>query len=326
VQGQGAGVVLLKRLDDALKDNDHIYAVIKGSGINNDGAAKSGYTAPSIEGQAKAVMLAHASANVSPQQISYIETHGTGTPIGDPIEVESLNYAFRHSASIDSTETDTAEASSSTTHNCAIGSVKSNIGHMDAASGVAGLIKAAKALEQTILPPSLHFETANPKINFGRTPFYVNTQTTPWPDQVGPRHAGVSSFGIGGTNAHIVLSEAPDQTISGRSRPWQIITLSAKTETALEAMTAQLHNYLNTNPDVSFSDVCYTLHLGRKLFEHRLYLVCTNTDAAIFELSNILPDEATQTQSGRVITKADSKIPRKIAFMFSGQGVVWVLT
>jgi len=330
VLGQGAGVVLLKRLDDALKDNDHIYAVIKGSGINNDGAAKSGYTAPSIEGQAKAVMLAHASANVSPQQISYIETHGTGTPIGDPIEIEGLHYAFRHSASIDRTDTNAAREkniageNSSSTRYCAIGSVKSNIGHMDAASGVAGLIKAAKALEQTILPPSLLFETANPKINFGRTPFYVNTQTIPWPDQVGPRHAGVSSFGIGGTNAHIVLSEAPDQTVSGRSRPWQIITLSAKTETALETMTVQLHDYLNTHPSISFSDVCYTLHLGRKLFEHRRYLVCKNRDDAIFELSKILPNEATQKQSGRVITQADSKIPRKIAFMFSGQGSQYV--
>jgi amino acid adenylation domain-containing protein len=328
--GQGAGVVLLKRLDDALQDNDHIYAVIKGSGINNDGAAKSGYTAPSIEGQAKAVMLAHASANVSPQQISYIEAHGTGTPIGDPIEIEGLNYAFRHSANMHRTDTNTtreeniSEASSSTTHHCAIGSVKSNIGHMDAASGVTGLIKTAKALEQSILPPSLHFETANPKINFGRTPFYVNTQTTPWPNQVGPRHAGVSSFGIGGTNAHIVLSEAPDQTVSGRSRPWQIITLSAKTETALETMTAQLHDYLNTHPNVSFSDVCYTLHLGRKLFEHRRFLVCKNTDDAIFELSKILPNETSQKQSGRVITKADTKTPRKIAFMFSGQGSQYV--
>jgi len=325
VLGQGAGVVLLKRLDDALKDNDHIYAVIKGSGINNDGAAKSGYTAPSIEGQAKAVMLAHASANVSPQQISYIEAHGTGTPIGDPIEIEGLNFAFRHSASMDRTGTNTARKEHSrTTRYCAIGSVKSNIGHMDAASGVAGLIKAAKALEQTVLPPSLHFDNENPKINFDRTPFYVNTQTIPWPDQVGPRHAGVSSFGIGGTNAHIVLSEAPDQTISGRSRPWQIITLSAKTEPALETMTSQLHDYLNTHPNVSFSDVCYTLHLGRKLFEHRRYLVCKNTDDAIFELSKILPDEATQKQSGRIITKADSKIARKIAFMFSGQGSQYV--
>jgi len=330
VQGQGAGVVLLKRLDDALKDNDHIYAVIKGSGINNDGAAKSGYTAPSIEGQAKAIMLAHASANVSPQQISFIETHGTGTPIGDPIEIESLNYAFRHNASMDRTETNTTgetnidEVNSSSTHYCAIGSVKSNIGHMDAASGVAGLIKAAKALEQTILPPSLHFETANPKINFKGSPFYVNTQSMPWPDQVGPRHAGVSSFGIGGTNAHMVLSEAPTQTVAGRSRPWRIITLSAKTETALETMTIQLHDYLNTHPNVSFSDVCYTLHLGRKLFEHRRYLVCKNTDDAIFELSKVLPNEAPEKQSGRVITTVDSKIPRKIAFMFSGQGSQYV--
>jgi len=330
VLGQGAGVVLLKRLDDALKDNDHIYAVIKGSGINNDGAAKSGYTAPSIEGQAKAVMLAHASANVSPQQISYIEAHGTGTPIGDPIEVEGLNYAFKHSASMDRTDSNTTDegnigtVNSGSTHYCAIGSVKSNIGHMDAASGVAGLIKAAKALEQTILPPSLHFENENPKINFDRTPFYVNTQTAPWPDQVGPRHAGVSSFGIGGTNAHIVLSEAPAQTIAGRSRPWRIITLSAKTETALETMTAQLHDYLNTHPNVNFSDVCYTLHLGRKLLEHRRYLVCKNTDDAIFELSKILPNGESQKQSGRVITSADSKIPRKIAFMFSGQGSQYV--
>jgi len=320
ISGQGAGVVLLKRLDDALKDNDHIYAVIKGSGINNDGAAKSGYTAPSIEGQATAVMLAHASADITPKQITYIEAHGTGTSIGDPIEIESLNYAFRHSASMDQSNADTMPGKNA----CAIGSVKTNIGHMDAASGVAGLIKAAKALEQTVLPPSLHFETANPKINFDNSPFYVNTETKSWPSQVGPRHAGVSSFGIGGTNAHIVLSEAPSKTSAGRSRPWRIITLSAKTETALETMTAQFLNYLKSHPKTSFSDICYTLHTGRKVFEHRRYLVCENADDAILELSKILPEEATQKSSSRIVTKVDSKIPRKIAFMFSGQGSQYV--
>ena len=327
--GQGAGVVLLKRLDDALRDNDHIYAIIKGSGINNDGSAKSGYTAPSIEGQAKAVMLAHASANVSPEQISYIEAHGTGTPLGDPIEIEGLNYAFRHSANM----------STGKPNSCAIGSVKSNIGHTDAASGVVGLIKSAKALEQKILPPSLHFETANPKINFKNSPFYVNTETQHWPAQAGLRHSGVSSFGIGGTNAHIVLSEAPSKTDSGRSRPWRIITLSAKTETALEAMTVQFHAYLSTHPEVSFSDICYTLHMGRQLFEHRRYLVCENTDDAILELSKILPDtyskesgpkdtssknSSAKKSSSRIITKVDTKIPRKLAFMFSGQGSQYV--
>jgi len=321
VQGQGSGVVLLKRLDDALKDNDHIYAVIKGSGINNDGAAKSGYTAPSIEGQAKAIMLAQASANVSAEQISYIEAHGTGTPLGDPIEIEGLNYAFRSSAHAQAQETGVELKNNS----CALGSVKGNIGHMDAASGVTGLIKSAKALEQKILPPNIHFNKANPKINFEKSPFYVNTDVTPWPDLGIPRHAGVSSFGIGGTNAHIVLSEAPGKTLAGRARPWQIIALSAKTASALEMMTAEFLHYLNSHPEVNFSDICYTLHTGRKLFEHRRYLVCESVDDAILELSKTCEAgiEAKET-SARIVTKLDQNIPRKIAFMFSGQGSQYV--
>ena len=321
VQGQGAGVVLLKRLDDALKDNDHVYAVIKGSGINNDGSAKSGYTAPSIEGQAKAIMLAQASANVSPEQVSYIEAHGTGTPLGDPIEIEGLNYAFRFGAQAQGQEPGVEINNNS----CAIGSVKGNIGHMDAASGVTGLIKSAKALEQKTLPPNIHFNKANPKINFEKSPFYVNTDATPWPDLGIPRHAGVSSFGIGGTNAHIVLSEAPGKTLAGRARPWQIIALSAKTESALEVMTTQFLHYLNTHPEVNFSDICYTLHTGRKLFEYRRYLVCESVDDAILELSKTC-EAATEAKdaSARIVTKLDQNIPRKIAFMFSGQGSQYV--
>ncbi len=332
VQAQGAGVVLLKRLDDAMRDNDHVYAVIKGSGINNDGSAKSGYTAPSIEGQATAIMLAHASADVSPNQVTYIEAHGTGTPLGDPIEIEGLNYAFtqRHIPAAG------VEDSTDKAHTCALGSVKSNIGHMDAASGVVGLIKSAKALEQKILPPSLHFATANPKINFANSPFYVNTEARPWPEQDGLRHAGVSSFGIGGTNAHTVLSEAPSKTDAGRSRPWRIITLSAKTETALETMTVRLHAYLSTYPKVRFSDICYTLHVGRKLFDHRRYLVCKNVDDALLELSKLLPDSAENNPAShisnstshpiahRIVTQQNDNIPRKIAFMFSGQGSQYV--
>lgn len=313
ILGQGAGVVLLKRLDDALRDNDHIYAVIKGSGINNDGSAKSGYTAPSIEGQAKAIMLAQASADVSPDQIGYIEAHGTGTPLGDPIEIEGLNYAFNTTAqSLDKIE-DLKHAS------CAVGSVKGNVGHMDAASGVAGLIKATKALELKTLPPMINFSKANPKINFDKTPFYVNTELKEWPEKLGGRHAGVSSFGIGGTNAHIVLGEAPSKTESSSSRPWHILTLSAKTDTALDMRTQQLLGFLSDNPNVNFSDVCYSLHTGRKRHEHRRYLVCRNADDAILELSK--PDTSA---SSRIVTTQNQKINRKLAFMFTGQGSQYV--
>ena len=297
VQGQGAGVVVIKRLDDALVNNDHIYAVIKGTAINNDGSNKPGYTSPAVEGQAKVVLSAIASADMSPDDISYIETHGTGTPMGDPIEIEGLSEAFR-------TEALRRDP-------CAIGSVKTNIGHLDAASGVVGLIKVAKAIEQKKLPPTLHYQKNNPKINFEKTPFYVNTELKDWVAE-GIRYAGVSSFGIGGTNAHVVLRESPNQSPSEKSRTWRLVVLSAKTPSALEAVTQRLLHYLKTTENVNFSNVCYSLQVGRKRFDHRRYLVCRNEDEAIAELE--------KPRHKDVVTTAYKETPRKIVFMFSGQG------
>ncbi len=227
--GNGVGIVALKRLDDALADGDQIYAVIKGTALNNDGAVKVSYTAPSVDGQAEVIALAQAIAGVSADTIQYIEAHGTGTPLGDPIEVEALTQAFRQTTD--------------KTGFCALGSVKTNIGHLDAAAGVVGLIKTALALHHRQIPPTLHFTAPNPKIDFANSPFQVVSQLTPWESHNGtPRRAGVSCFGVGGTNAHVVLEEAPAQASVTGSRPLQLITISAKTLPALEQATAQLTN------------------------------------------------------------------------------------
>ncbi|MCG8312104.1 MAG: acyltransferase domain-containing protein, partial [Pseudomonadales bacterium] len=306
VQGQGCGVVVLKRLDDALKSHDNIYAVIVGSATNNDGSNKTGYTAPSVEGQAKVINMALATANLNPAKVGYIETHGTGTPLGDPIEIEGLRQAFK----VDSGNTD----------KCAIGSVKTNIGHLDAASGVTGLIKAAKAINQCELPPSLHFSEPNPQIDFSKTHFYVNTALKRWEGEKMTRFAGVSSFGIGGTNAHVVLAEPPNQTLSEMSRPWRVVTLSARTATALDAATKRFVAYLQTNQTLAdpnnFSNICYSLHVGRRLFPHRRYLVCRNADEAIAELTELDPQH--------VITSQHTDRPQKLVFMFSGQGSQYI--
>ncbi len=298
VQGQGAGAVVIKRLDDALANNDHIYAVINGTAINNDGSNKPGFTSPAVEGQATAVLSAIASADISPGDISYVETHGTGTQMGDPIEIEGLSEAFRTEKVL--------------RDRCAIGSVKTNIGHLDAASGVVGLIKVAKALEQKKLPPTLHYLKNNPKINFEKTPFYVNTELKDWIVDAGIRYAGVSSFGIGGTNAHVVLGESPNRCPSGKSRAWGLLVLSAKTPAALETVTQHLLHYLKTMENVNFSNVCYSLKVGRKRFDYRRYLVCRNVDEAIAELEG--------SHGNDVVTTAHKDIPKKIVFMFSGQG------
>ncbi|HYO16003.1 MAG TPA: amino acid adenylation domain-containing protein, partial [Thermoanaerobaculia bacterium] len=236
VGGSGAGIVVLKRLEDALADGDTIRAVIRGSAINNDGAGKVGFTAPSVEGQAAVIREAHRAAGVSPETITYVEAHGTATPMGDPIEAAALIQAFG----------ETPEKSF-----CALGSVKTNLGHLDAAAGIAGLIKTVLALENRTIPASLHFERPNPKIPFNGSPFYVNARTAPWPANGLPRRAGVSSFGIGGTNAHAVLEEAPLLPASEPSRrPARLLVLSARTESALDTATANLAEHLENHPDV----------------------------------------------------------------------------
>ena len=267
VFGSGAGAVVLRRLADALADGDRVIAVIKGTAINNDGAAKAGYLAPSVEGQAAAVAEAQAVAGVTPDSVSYIECHGTGTYLGDPIEVAALTDAFRRGTD--------------RTGFCRIGSVKTNIGHLDTAAGVASLIKVAKALEARELPPSLGFEAPNPAIDFETSPFLVNDRLTPW-DSDGPRRAGVNSLGVGGTNAHAVLEEAPEGAASEPSDwPFQILTLSAKSRGALDDGSARLAAHLRARTDQPLADVAFTLKEGRTAFDRRRVVVAeSHEDAA----------------------------------------------
>ncbi|MES2354842.1 MAG: beta-ketoacyl synthase N-terminal-like domain-containing protein [Pseudomonadota bacterium] len=303
VFGNGVGVVALKRLDDAIADGDFIYAVIRGSATNNDGASKIGYTAPSIEGQAQVVALAQRSAGVDPATIAYVEAHGTGTEIGDPIEIAALTKAFR--------------SKTQKRQFCAIGSVKPNIGHVDAAAGVAGLIKTTLALHHKQIPPTLHFKRPNPKIDFVNSPFYVNTTLAKWPAQhLMPLRAAVSSFGIGGTNVHAILEEAPTPELSSPAKPWQLLTISAKTETALKVMTKNLANHLREYPAINLADVGFTLQVGRKRFPHRRIVICRDIDEAITELETL--------STTHVSSCYEEQTDRPVAFMFPGQGAQYL--
>ncbi|MFH1488095.1 MAG: amino acid adenylation domain-containing protein, partial [Pseudomonadota bacterium] len=266
VGGSGLGIVVLKRLDDALQDGDTIHAVILGSAVNNDGSDKVGYTAPSVSGQAAVIKEAIAVAGVHPEQIGFVETHGTGTRLGDPVEIAALTRAFREN---------TGKRGF-----CAIGSVKTNIGHLDAAAGIAGLIKAAFAVRHGLIPPSLHFHSPNQAIPFEETPFYVNDALSPWPRKNGPRVAGVSSFGMGGTNAHLVLTQGPQVKSEPSARASHILLLSAKTEEALERQARDLADYLENAPETNLADTAYTLALGRGQFEHRLAVTASTTGEA----------------------------------------------
>jgi acyl transferase domain-containing protein/acyl carrier protein len=302
VKGNGIGIVVLKRLGDALRDGDTIHAVIKGTAINNDGSLKVGFTAPSIDGQASVIEEALALAEVEAKTITYIETHGTGTSLGDPIEVAALTQAFR-------TQTEAKNY-------CAIGSVKTNIGHTDAAAGVAGLIKTVLALEHKQLPPSLNFTQPNPNIDFAGSPFFVNTELTAWQTNGMPRRAGVSSFGIGGTNVHVVLEEAPPVE-TRPSQALQLLTLSAKTATALEAARMNLAAYLKRHAEINLSDVAFTLQTGRTSFAHRLALVCRDAADAAAAL------EAGDARQLHIDVHESSQNP-PVAFMFTGQGAQYV--
>jgi len=304
IKGNGVGVVILKRLEDALRDGDTIHAIIKGTAVNNDGSLKVGFTAPSIEGQASVIEEALALAEVEPETITYIETHGTGTSLGDPIEVAALTQAFR-------TQTGARNY-------CAIGSVKTNIGHTDAAAGVAGLIKTVLALEHKHLPPSLNFTEPNPNIDFAGSPFFVNTKLTEWGTNGTPRRAGVSSFGVGGTNAHVVLEEAPPvETRSGSSHQFQLLNLSAKTATALEAARMNLSEYLKRHAGINLADVGFTLQTGRRRFAHRLALVCRDAEEAVAAL------EAGDARQLQIDVQESSQNP-PVVFMFTGQGAQYV--
>ncbi len=295
--GSGVGVLVLKRLSDALAAGDFIHAVIKGVALNNDGSDKVGFTAPGVNGQAAVIEKALANADVPSESIGYIETHGTGTPLGDPIEVAALNRAYRRDAR--------GKGS------VAIGSVKSNVGHLDSAAGAAGLIKTALALRHKMIPPSLHFEKPNPKINFDGL-FYVNAKLAPWESGDHPRRAGVSSFGIGGTNAHAIVEEPPELEPSDPAGPRQLLVLSARTDAALDARAAQLADWLEAEPSVNLGDAAFTLQAGRRAFAHRRALVCRNREEAI---------ELLRRADGRGSRRrVQETVERPIAFLFPGQG------
>ncbi|AKJ04230.1 non-ribosomal peptide synthase protein (TIGR01720 family)/amino acid adenylation domain-containing protein/natural product biosynthesis luciferase-like monooxygenase protein [Archangium gephyra] len=298
VSGNGVGVVVLKPLADALRDGDHVYAVIKGSAINNDGHQKVGYTAPSVEGQAEAISEALAYAGVGAGELDYVEAHGTGTPLGDPIELSALTRAFRRDT----------EARGY----CAIGSVKTNIGHLDTAAGIAGLLKATLALHHEELPASLHFERPNPAIDFAGSPFFVASERRPWARGEKPRLAGVSSFGIGGTNAHAILGEAPLTESRPSARPRQLVTLSARTATALDAMTHELAAWLEARPGVDLADLAFTRNVGRKAFEHRRTLVAADVPSLLGRLK--------APPAAQAIPSLEAAREQRVAFLFPGQG------
>ncbi|TLY18004.1 MAG: type I polyketide synthase, partial [Nitrospirae bacterium] len=301
VGGNGVAIVVLKRLTEALADGDRILASIKGSAINNDGSLKIGYTAPSVDGQSEVIVAAHALAGVDPADITYVETHGTGTLLGDPIEMAALTEAFRQT--------------SEKRQYCAIGSVKTNVGHLDAAAGVTGLIKTVLQLQHKQLVPSLHYEEPNPKIDFVNSPFYVNTKLQEWKSEGRPRRAGVSSFGIGGTNAHVVLEEAPEREASGGARGLQLLTMSAKTPTALEAATANLGEHLKRNAEQKLADVAYTQAVGRTGYKHRRALVCETREEALAVLEG---------RAGQGVFGGVAEGERGVAFLFPGQGAQYV--
>ncbi|MEM7586883.1 MAG: type I polyketide synthase [Acidobacteriota bacterium] len=297
VGSHGVGIVLLKRLEDAVRDGDPVRAVIRATAINNDGSDKVGFSAPSVAGQAAVVAEALALADLDPSDVSYVEAHGTGTPLGDPIEVKALNQAFGPPAD--------------PSQRCALGSIKSNLGHLDTAAGIAGLIKTVLALEHRMLPPSLHYEAANQEIDFESGPFRVVTELTPWESE-GPRRAGVSSFGIGGTNVHVVLEEAPQRPAAEVANAPSLLLLSARSESALEQATLRLSRHLETHEALDLADVAYTLRVGRRQHEVRRMAVCTTVAQAAERLRSPEPPA--------VMTGTSSSETTPIVFLFPGQG------
>jgi acyl transferase domain-containing protein/acyl carrier protein len=295
VPGAGVAIVVLKSLPRALEDGDTIHAIIRGSAINNDASDKVGFTAPSVSGQAAVITEAMAVADVNPESISYVEAHGTGTMLGDPIEIQALQQAFARS-------TDKKQF-------CAIGSLKTNIGHLDAAAGVAGLIKAVLTVRERAIVPSLHFSRANPHIDFANSPFYVSTSLQRVDPAATPLRVGVSSFGIGGTNAHAIVEEPPQAESAPSARSWHVIPLSAKTPEALEAASERLRRFFAEHPQTCLADAAYTSQLGRTAFRHRRVLVCDSVADAVQQLAtNVGITAHAQESTGSVV------------FMFPGQG------
>ena len=302
VGGNGVGIVVLKRLADALNDSDDIRAVIKGSAINNDGAMKVGFTAPRVEGQRDAIRAAQQLAEVDPETITYIESHGTATELGDPIEIAALTEAFRRG-------TDKKGF-------CAVGAVKTNIGHLDAAAGITGLIKTTRVVEKGEIPPNLHYESPNPELDLDNSPFYIPTELRLWDTGGTPRRAGVSSFGLGGTNVHVVLEQAPPVGEPAPSRRHQLLLLSARSVEALDTMTANLGECLAAG-DLHLPDVAYTTQVGRKAMSHRRILVCSEGG----EAARILRKKDARHLLSAAHEDTGERAP---AFMFSGLGDQYV--
>ncbi len=293
VFGSGAAVVLLKRLADALADGDTVHAVIRGTATNNDGASKVGFTAPSVTGQAACITAAHTQAGIDPASIGYVEAHGTATPLGDPIEIAALRSAFGPDAAVGG---------------CIVGSVKGNIGHLDAAAGAAGLIKATLAVERATIPGTMHYRSPNPAMGLDGSPFRISGQTAAWAG-TGPRRAGVSAFGVGGTNAHVVLEQAPGRPVAPEGSARQILLLSARSEAGLTEARRRLSAHITAHPGQSLADIAWTLQTGRRRFTHRAALPCTSRDDAVAGLTD-----------GRVLLGEYAGKSNRVAFLFPGQG------
>ncbi len=299
VFSDGAAVLVLKRLSDARRDGNPLIALIRGGAVNNDGGIKASFTAPSSAGQAAVIAMAQRAAGVDARSISYIEAHGTATPVGDPIEIEGLTQAFQQHTR--------------DTGFCRIGSVKSNVGHLVIAAGATGLIKTALSLRDERIPASLHFERANDAIDFARSPFVVNDRLTPWPRGAQPRRAGVSAFGVGGTNAHVIVEEAPLEAPTERSHSPRVLTLSARTPEALAQATERLADHLEAQADISLDDVAWTLAIGRKAFAHRLSVVADTPQSAVTALREAQASAA-RTRPAR---------GGDLVMMFPGQGATY---
>ncbi|NWK95846.1 hypothetical protein DM806_09180 [Sphingobium lactosutens] len=299
VFGSGAGVVVLRRLRDAMEDGDHIHAIVRSSAVNNDGIGKVSYLAPSVDGQARAIAEALSIANVDARSISYVEAHGTGTPVGDPIEVAALTQAFRR-------DTDAVGY-------CGIGSVKPNIGHTDTAAGVASFIKVAMAMQHRQLPASLNHGRSNPACALEQSPFVVNDRLRRWDGAPGsPLRAGVSSLGVGGTNCHVIMEQAPPPSPSGPSRRWQLLVQSAATPTALSANGLALADHLEQQQDEALADIAFTLQSGRKTLAHRRIVVAESHHGGAAALRD--------PESVYAVSRHCSAPDRKVAFLFAGGG------
>jgi len=302
VFSSGAGLVLLKRLEEALADEDHIYAVIRGAALNNDGLGKVSFTAPSVSAQAQVIAMAQANAGITPDMVSYVEAHGTATPLGDAIELEALSRVF--------------ESRDKELPPCALGSIKGNIGHLDAAAGVAGLIKTCLALYHKRIPPTINHQRPHPQARFERGLFYVPTELVEWSDDARPRIAGVSSFGVGGTNAHVIVEEPPPPNPQRPSEGWTILPISAKKPGPLENITRKLASHLEAHPNLALAHVAHTLQQGRARFNCRRVAVCKDTQDASWVLAG--------KDRRRLITSQEVPRARDLVFMFSGQGSQYV--